>query len=273
MTSGRSIDHIVITVPDLDNASAAFISAGFTLTPRAQHENRMGTSNRLAQFSERNFIEILEVDRPRGIDPHRFDDVPPKFSFGAHNHEFIETGEGVSMIVFQSEDAIADCESFTKKGLQTYAPFAFDRSGQLPDGSKVTLSFKLTFVTSPTLPGLAFFVCENQAQEAFWKPEYQSHENGASGIEQIHIRAKEPEKAANFVGQLFDGRVDNHGDCFSVQCGASQEIVVTPQDYLDARFEDAVSSITEDTVVPGMAIGTRGNGQTLGLHGVALHLM
>lgn len=69
MTSGRSIDHIVIAVRDLDHASAAFSTAGFTLTPRAKHENRMGTSNQLAQFSERNFIELLEVDRPNGIDP------------------------------------------------------------------------------------------------------------------------------------------------------------------------------------------------------------
>ena len=45
----------------------------------------------------------------------------------------------------------------------------------------------------------------------------------------IHIRATEPEKAANFVGQLFDGRVENHGDRFNVQCGATLKIVVTSQ--------------------------------------------
>lgn len=272
MTSGRSIDHIVLTVPDLDTASSSFADAGFTLTPRAQHEDRMGTSNRLAQFSERNFIEILEVDRPNGIDPHRFDQDPPQFSFGAYNQEFVQASEGVSMIVFQSEDAIADCESFTRKGLQTYAPFAFDRSGRLPDGSEVTLSFKLTFVTSPTLPGLAFFVCENQAQDAFWKPEYQSHKNGATGITQVHIRANDSENAAHFIGQLFDGQVENSGDSFTVQCGAGQEILVTSQDYLDARFGDAADSLSEDTVVAGIIVGTSGNPQTMGLHGVSLHL-
>lgn len=272
MTSGRAIDHIVLAVRDLDHASTGFSDAGFTLTPRAQHENRMGTSNQLAQFSERNFIELLEVDRPNKVDPHQFEMVPAQFSFGAHNRDFVETAEGVSMIVFQSDDALADCESFAKKGLQTYAPFTFERLGRLPDGSDATLSFTLTFVTSSTLPGLAFFVCENQAQDAFWKTDYQSHENDAAGITQVHIRAQEPEKAAHFVGQLFNGRVENRGDTFIVPCGEAQEIVVTPRDYLDKQFGDVAGSIAEDAMVPGIVIGTNGGHRSFGLHGVGFHL-
>lgn len=203
---------------------------------------------------------------------HQFEMVPAQFSFGAHNRDFLETGEGVSMIVFQSDDALADCESFAKKGLKTYAPFTFERLGRLPDGSDATLSFTLTFVTSPTLPGLAFFVCENQAQDAFWKPEFQSHKNNATGITQVHIRAKESEKAAYFVGQLFDGSVENDGDTFIVQCGEAQEIVIAPEDYLDERFQDVGDSIAEDAVVPGIVIGTNGGHQSLNLHGVALDL-
>jgi len=233
MSSGRSIDHVVLTVTDLERAAAAFSGAGFTLTPRAQHEDRMGTSNQLAQFGERNFIELLELDRPDGIDPHQFDSVPATFSFGAFNQEFIKAGEGVSMIVFQSDNALADCESFASKGLQTYAPFSFDRQGRLPDGSQVTLSFTLAFVTSPTLPGLAFFVCENQAQDAFWKPAFQAHENGATGIRR-----------------------------------PAQVIVITSANHRDEKF----SELASDRVVPGLEIGTDNSSQSFVMHGVAMQL-
>ena len=65
MASGRAIDHVVLAVEDLDRAAISYQILGFTLTPRAAHEDRMGTSNRLAQFRGRNFIELFEVDPGR----------------------------------------------------------------------------------------------------------------------------------------------------------------------------------------------------------------
>lgn len=48
-------------MPDLDAAAASYEDLGFTLTPRAFHPDNMGTSNRLAQFKDETFIELLEV--------------------------------------------------------------------------------------------------------------------------------------------------------------------------------------------------------------------
>ena len=67
MASGRAIDHVVLTVRDLDAAAITYQRLGFTLTPRAAHHDQMGTSNRLVQFRGRNFIEVLEVDRPEHL--------------------------------------------------------------------------------------------------------------------------------------------------------------------------------------------------------------
>ncbi len=58
MTTGRAIDHVVLASRNLDGLAARYEELGFTLTPRAYHEDRMGTSNRLAQFQGRNFISI-----------------------------------------------------------------------------------------------------------------------------------------------------------------------------------------------------------------------
>ena len=80
MTTGRNFDHIVVAVRDLARAGETYENHGFRLTPTAHHEDRMGTSNRLAQFKGKNFIELLEVDRPDALAPHDFSQAPPLFS-------------------------------------------------------------------------------------------------------------------------------------------------------------------------------------------------
>jgi hypothetical protein len=155
MASGRAIDYVVLTVRSLDRAAATYQKLDFTLTPRALHEDRMGTSNRLARFGRRNFIELLEVDRPEGLARHDLAASPPFFSFGDHNRLAVREREGLSMLVFASDDARADNRRFSAAGLSTFAPFDFERCAKLPDGTQVTVAFSLAFVQSPEMPKVA----------------------------------------------------------------------------------------------------------------------
>jgi catechol 2,3-dioxygenase-like lactoylglutathione lyase family enzyme len=231
MASGRAFDHVVLAVRDLARTAAIYESLGFTLTPRAAHEDRMGTSNRLAQFKARNFIELLEVDRPEKLARHDFAASPPFFSFGDHNRRAVAQRDGLSTLVFAGDDARADIARFKAAGVPTFAPFDFERRGKLPTGTEVTLAFSLGFAQSPAMPEVAFFVCENRAQEAFWKPEYQGHANGATGIAAVYLASPAPECDAAFVGKMFGGEVSTlpGGGC-RVACGPNQELrVLTPQ--------------------------------------------
>jgi len=232
MASGRAFDHVVLAVRDLARTATTYESLGFTLTPRAAHEDRMGTSNRLAQFRARNFIELLEVDRPDKLARHDFAASPPFFSFGDHNRQAVAQRDGLSTLVFAGDDARADIGRFRVAGIPTFAPFDFERFGRLPNGTEVTLAFSLAFTQSPDMPDVAFFVCENRAQEAFWKPEYQSHANGATGIAAVYLASPAPERDAAFVGKMFGGDIGRlPGGGFRVACGPSQELrVLTPQD-------------------------------------------
>ncbi|MDH3715731.1 MAG: VOC family protein, partial [Gammaproteobacteria bacterium] len=230
MSTGRSLDHVVLAVRDLEAAANVFRGLGFTLTPRATHEDRMGTANRLAQFAGRNFIELLEVDRPRRLAPHDFSKSPPFFSFGAHNLDFTAAREGISMLVFAGDDARADNTNFAAAEIPTYAPFDFDRLARLPDGQEVSVSFSLAFATSPDMPKIAFFVCQNRAQEHFWKPAFQIHENGAQGIAAVYLVSRFPQRDADFVGRLFGGAVTPYPGGMRVSCGPGQEVrVLRPQ--------------------------------------------
>jgi catechol 2,3-dioxygenase-like lactoylglutathione lyase family enzyme len=221
MPRERSIDHVVVAVQDLDSAARAYEALGFGLTPRAYHSDRMGTSNRLIQFAGRNFIELLEVDRPEGLDAHAFNAVPPR--------TFLEEREGLSMLVLTSDDARADLAHFAALGLSTYAPFDFERQAKLPDGSQVTLTFSLGFVTCPTLPGMAFFVCQNHKPQYFWKPEYQSHRNGAQSIAAVYIAAHDPGTHVRFLSRLTGGTSEPIDGGHRISCGGQELLVVTPE--------------------------------------------
>src|SRR5262245_54051940 len=259
MASGRAFDHVVLAVSDLARTAALYEALGFTLTPRAAHEDRMGTSNRLAQFQERNFIELLEVDRPEKLARHDFAAEPPFFSFGDHNRGAVARGDGLSMLVFAGDDARADIARFKGAGVPTFQPFDFERRGRLPDGAEVTLAFSLAFAQSPAMPDVAFFVCENRAQNAFWKPAFQSHANGAMGIAAAYLASPAPERDAAFLGKMFGGEIGPlPSGGLRVACGPAQDVrVLSPQD-LGERDPSLKGAIGNAPGLVGIALRTRG---------------
>lgn len=229
MNSGRAIDHIGIATRDLPALAAQYRALGFTLTPLAHHQDHMGTSNRLVQFSGGNFIELLTVDRPGTMLPHS----PGFMGFGQFNHVFLAKRAGMSLVIFQTQDTAADLASWKRIGLDVYDQFNFERFATLPDGSKVTVRFELGFVTSSAIPDVLFYVCHNKAEEHFWKPEFQAHENGAEEITGISICADDPGAAAQFLGALFAGEITDTAHGHSVACGEHSINVLTADAFAE----------------------------------------
>src|SRR5260221_677211 len=131
MPVGRPLDHLVLCVRDLDAARPTYERLGFTLTPKATHP--FGTANSLVQLHG-NFLELLTVVDRRLIKPV----AQGEFAFAAFNERFLVEREGMSMLVFASDDARRDQREFAASGLETYAPFDFSRLARLPDGSDAT---------------------------------------------------------------------------------------------------------------------------------------
>jgi catechol 2,3-dioxygenase-like lactoylglutathione lyase family enzyme len=255
MTDGRPIDHVVLAVQDLDRAAVIYQELGFTLTPKAAHEDQMGTSNRLAQFGARNFIELLEVDRPEKLARHNFAASPPFFSFGDHNRHAVLEREGLSMLAFASDDARADIRRFRAARLPTFALFDFERHAKLPDGASATVAFSLAFVQSREMPRVAFFALQNRAPDNFWKPEYQSHANGAAGMVAVYLSSPAPERDAALVSKMFGGKVSPVRGGFAVACGPSQELrVLTPQAM--AEHDSSGGAGTAAPALVGIALAT-----------------
>lgn len=192
----REFDHFVLCVRNLDAARQAFAGMGFTLTPRARHP--FGTENSNIQL-QGNFVELLSVAAPEDIPAHGEN----FFSFAAFNHDFLKSGEGMSMLVFRSANAIGDAEEFRLKGLSDFEPFQFSRQAKQPDGEEVKVGFTLAFVTHIDMPDAVFFTCQQHAPQYFWKPTYQRHPNTARAVTQVFMLADDPSHFASFFEALF----------------------------------------------------------------------
>lgn len=229
MQANRGIDHIVHCVNDLDAAIVRFEALGFTMTPRALHP--FGTGNALVQM-QGCFIEILSIVEPEKIAPA----ADGGFSFGPFCRDALARREGMAMLVFETGDAHADRAEFAAAGLTTYPVFDFSRKAKLPGGKEATVAFSLAFVTHQDMPQAAFFTCQQHAPEYFWKPEYQSHANGAQEIAEIIMVADEPgEWRAFFEGMQGAGSARLDGDLLGVATARGTVTVMTP-DAFAGRF-------------------------------------
>ncbi len=220
------IDHLVLCVHDLDAARARYQAMGFTLAPKALHPFGTGNSNIQLQGC---FLELLTVIAPSEIPAHGIE----TFSFAAHNRDFLETGDGFSMLVMESTDARADQQRFAAAGLKTYRPFDFARTARLPDGEDVTVGFSLAFVTDPLAPRNAYFTCQQHAPEHFWRPAYQRHANTAHTITEVCLVSDNPSAHAEFL-QTIAGRTEmsEDEDGINITTRRGRIAAVTP-----ARFE------------------------------------
>src|SRR5882757_9491439 len=213
----RRIDHLVICVHDLARAEQNLRALGFTLTPAGVHP--FGTSNHLAMF-ENNFLELLAVtDAAAALG---------RFSFAAHNQNFLATSEGMSMLAWHSADAHADAARFAANGMGAYAPYDFGRDAVLPSGGTARVEFSLAFATDPAMPGIAFFTCQQRhPPELFWKPDYQRHPNGALRVVEVVMSAPEPAEHRAFLecmtettAELAPGQLTVGGTATGSPCSA-----------------------------------------------------
>jgi hypothetical protein len=195
----RRIDHLIICVNDLAQAALSWRALGFTLTPTGVHP--FGTSNRLALFTN-NFLELLAVTDVAAIPAA----APGRFSFAAHNRDFLAVAEGMSMLAWHSTDAHADAARFKANDIVGYAPFDFGRDAVLPDGATARVEFSLAFATDPAMPGIAFFTCQQRhPPNLFWKPDYQRHPNGVLRVVEVVMSAPEPAAHQNFLERITEG--------------------------------------------------------------------
>jgi hypothetical protein len=189
----RAIDHIVHASRDLVAQADFYRKLGFTLGARNHHP--WGTENHIIQFPN-HFIELISrgpgFRAPVDLDPHIF-------SFAGFVSQQLEKTEGVSMLAFATQDALADRKQFKAAGLGDFENFHFERKGKRADGADSHVAFTLAFAHSRLMPDIGFFTCQQHFPEEFYSPTLQVHANGAVGVCGIVLVAENPAAHAEFL--------------------------------------------------------------------------
>ena len=84
--------------------------------------------------------------------------------------------------------------------------FSFERVANLADGTTAKVAFDLTILKDPLSPQIGYFTCHNRYPENFWKPEFQSHANGAQRIGAAYLLARDPSDHHEFLGGVTGQR-------------------------------------------------------------------
>jgi hypothetical protein len=111
----------------------------------------------------------------------------------------------------------------------------------------VTVAFSLAFVTDPRMPEAAFFVCQQHAPEYFWKPDYQTHPNGALAVSEIVMLADEPAAFAGLFEKLQGPEsVSAAGGALRVTTALGR-VTLLDRPRFAARFPDMSNPEAPDT--------------------------
>ncbi len=113
------LDHVVVTVRDLDAAAAQWRALGFTVSPRGTHSPILGTGNYTIMFGD-DYVELL------GILTETEQNKPTR--------DYLAKREGLERAALTTDDAAAGAEELKSRGIEALGPIHFGRPVELPGG-------------------------------------------------------------------------------------------------------------------------------------------
>jgi catechol 2,3-dioxygenase-like lactoylglutathione lyase family enzyme len=215
------LDHVVVDVRDrMDEAAATFAALGFHLTPRGHHT--LGSINHLAMFAT-DYLELLGFGEA-----------------GANRPELAPFPVGLNGLVFKTADADAVHAHAAAAGLPILPVQSFSRPVEI-DGASRDARFRTTRLDPTKIAMGRVYFCEHLSPELVWRPEFQSHPNGARAVARVIVASGEPRRTASLFRDLFgsDAVAEQGGKCV-IAAGAAQVELTTPTAIAD-EFGDAAA--------------------------------
>lgn len=187
------VDHVVVSVRDLDAAASAWRALGFTVSPRGMHSAQLGSGNHTIMLGP-DYIELIGVLSPT---PHN-----------APMRAFLARREGIERIALATDDAAGGAAELRAGGIAAIGPIHFGRPVALPDGGSAEARFTVFQWPPEERPGgVRLFACEHLTREHVWIASLQNHANGALRILRVEFLAADPAQEAARMARLLDRRV------------------------------------------------------------------
>ncbi|MBI4337295.1 MAG: VOC family protein [Chloroflexi bacterium] len=183
------VDHVLIAVRDLAQASRSFDALGFTLTPEARHPGR-ATANRIIALTQ-EYLELIGI-----IDPS----LPARPTMKA----FLDSREGLYMFAMGTRSIEGAVASLRARGVAIKDPQAGQREGT---GGKPGYSWRAAVIPTEATPGSETFLVQhnNSIQERYQDPpDARQHANGAVGVHHFSLAVRDAGAAASQWAKAFD---------------------------------------------------------------------
>jgi len=162
------LDHIIVTVNDLDKAIDDYKSLGFRVMYGGKHASGT-THNALIPFSDGAYIELIALTGEENTNPDAED-----FS------SFFEFGEGAVGYGLYTDDLEEDVADMKTRGVQASAIRKGSR--ELPDGR--TIKWQIAHIDNRVFP----LFLEDETARNWRVPDsdrHTRHENGVKGVSQV----------------------------------------------------------------------------------------
>ena len=186
----RPIDHIVLSLPDLETACRRFSEIGFNIAPVARH--KFGTENAIIPFSDGTFIEPLAVGDDASVDKYRKKGSPFIVRDQAYRYRHGAGGfaGGISMLVFSGDNVKKDQKLFRKAGLST---------GKINRVKRPGLNIRTTFAIDERANDCTLFVCERKDGVPEFDEQLTNHPNGAIRLSRVVLVDDNPADFARYL--------------------------------------------------------------------------
>jgi hypothetical protein len=136
------------------------------------------------------------------------------------------------MIILESRDASGEAAAFARAAISACPVMHFEREGKRPDGSAVKVGFSLAFAEDRSAREIRFATCQQHYPENFWNPEFQRHENPATGIAEAILVSHRPDAHRDML-LAFTGAEESArtGKAYSIVLPRGRITMMTPRKF------------------------------------------
>ena len=215
------LDHVVIDVRDrVDEAERCFRSLGFHLTPRGHHT--LGSVNHLAMFTT-DYLELLGFGNDGPIRP-----------------EIMRFPAGLNGLVFKTADAEAIHRQAAAVGLPVLPVQSFSRPVALQGGTR-DARFRTTRLDPDQVAMGRVYFCEHLTPDLVWRPEWQSHPNGALAIVRVVVATPNPRHTADMFRGLFGNDAIAERDTAQILTAGTARVELSTPEAVASEFGETTA--------------------------------
>ena len=221
----RSLDHVIVSVRDLDAAAEAYRRLGFAVMPRAVHHN-LGTANHIIQFHD-NYFELLG-DFQNYKDPAMREFMGSRF----------EGGDGLSMLSLSCADLAADRERLLAGGHQPNAILSAARQVVLANGTldETASNSMLNWRAAPRRWSTLFYSFHGKPNTIWFEP-WQTHANTVQTLAGISYCSDDFSADEAYLSDLLCApAAERSASCLAWRTPRGERLELLSPSALAARF-------------------------------------